>query len=135
MYLLLNLNFIQTAEATELQSNDLVYGRLSAITRYIYDTFSSTDIAGNPDYTVPGYVTFFVIFMLCAIVYKLGFAKKIKLWQNIVIYMFLFLGCILLTFFAIFLPMIEGLIVAALILIVYKGRMKLEKREEEKAAS
>ena len=41
----------------------------------------------------------------------------------------------MLTFFAFFLPMIEGLIVAALILIVYKSRMWREKREETKAAA
>lgn len=135
MLTLLSFNFIQASAPTELQSNELVYGRLSGITRYIYDTFSTVDAAGKADYTIPGYITFFAIFLLCAIVYKLGFAKKIKLWQNVVIYTFLFLGCIMLTFFAIFLPMIEGLIVAALILIVYKGRMKFEKKEEEKAAS
>ena len=135
VFSLLNVNFSQAAAATELQSNELVYGRLSGVARYIYDTFSTVDTAGNADYTIPGYITFFTIFLLCAIVYKLGFAKQIKLWQNVVIYTFLFFGCMLLTFFAFFLPMIEGLIVAALILIVYKGRMKLEKREEEKAAS
>lgn len=131
---MLNFNFIQAAAPTELQSNDLVYGRLSGITRYIYDAFSTVDAAGNADYTIPGYVTFFTIFVLCAIVYKLGFAKKIKLWQNVVVYTFLFFGCMMLTFFAIFLPMIEGLIVAALILIVYKGRMKFEKKEENTAS-
>ena len=133
--ILLNFNFIQAEAPTELQSNDLVYGRLSGITRYIYDSFSTVDAAGNADYTIPGYITFFTIFILCVIVYKLGFAREIKLWQNVVIYTFLFLGCLLLTFFAFFLPMIEGLIVAALILIVYKGRMKFEKREEEKTAN
>jgi len=129
----LSLSSIQASASTELQSNELVYGRMSGITRYIYDAFSTVDTAGNADYTIPGYITFICIFLLSALVYKLGFAKEIKLWQNVVIYAFLFLGCILLTFFAFFLPMIEGLIVAALILIVYKGRMKFEKREKDNA--
>ncbi len=88
-----------------------------------------------PNYDIAGYVLFFLVFLLSAIVYKLGFAKKLKRSQNIIIYIFLFLGCILLTFFALYLPMVEGLIVAALILIVYKTRMWREKREEQQATN
>ena len=82
-----------------------------------------------------GYVTFILVFLMSAIVYKLGFAKKLTLGRNIVIYAFLFIGCMILTFLALFLPMIEGLIVAALILIVYKSRLWREKREEAKQAN
>ena len=59
---------------------------------------------------------------MSAIVYKLGFAKKLRLLQNLVIYIFLFIGCLVLTFLAFFLPIVEGLIVAALILIIYRVR-------------
>ncbi|MGM9943488.1 MAG: YlaH-like family protein [Lysinibacillus sp.] len=98
---------------------------MSGITRYIYENM--------PSYEVAGYVVFILVFILSAIVFKLGFARELPLLKNIIIYTFLFLGCIMLTFFAFFLPMIEGLIVAALILIVYKSRMWREKREENKA--
>lgn len=75
------------------------------------------------------------MFVLSAIVYKLGFAKNdLTLVKNIIIYIFLFVGCIVLTFLALFLPMIEGLIVAALILIIYKTRLWREKREEKSAS-
>ena len=100
---------------------------MSGITRYIYENM--------PSYEVAGYVVFILVFILSAIVYKLGFARELPLLKNIIIYTFLFLGCIMLTFFAFFLPMIEGLIVAALILIVYKSRMWREKREEKKATA
>ena len=93
---------------------------MSSIARYIYEVM--------PNFDVAGYVLFFIVFLLSVIVYKLGFAKKLKFSQNAVIYTFLVLGCLMLTFLAFFLPVVEGLIVAALILIIYKTRMKLEKR-------
>ncbi|PYF06445.1 YlaH-like protein [Ureibacillus chungkukjangi] len=122
------LNYIQASAPTTTGETAFVFGRMSGITRYLYESL--------PNYTVAGYVTFFLIFILSAIVYKLGFAKNdLKLVQNIIIYVFLFIGCMVLTFLALFLPMIEGLIVAALILILYKTRLWREKREEKRAAS
>ncbi len=125
MLLNLALNFIQASVSTDETTR--VYNRMSGITRYIYENM--------PSYEVAGYVVFILVFILSAIVFKLGFARELPLMKNIIIYTFLFLGCIMLTFFAFFLPMIEGLIVAALILIVYKSRMWREKREEQKAAA
>jgi uncharacterized membrane protein len=125
--LLGELNVIQVATPVNAEETTKVYERMAGITRFLYENL--------PSYEVAGYVVFLLVFALSAIVYKLGFAKKLKLSQNIVIYVFLFLGCIMLTFFALFLPMIEGLIVAALILIVYKTRMWREKREEQQAAN
>lgn len=105
---------------------DRVFNRMSAVTRYVYEN--------APNNQVAGYIIFFLVFILSAIVYKLGFAKKLSVGKNIIIYIFLFLGCILLTFFALFLPMIEGLIVAALVLILYKIRLWREKKEEKEAS-
>lgn len=132
MTVLLNLalNFIQASAPVETINDPLVYGRMAGITRFIYEHFASVDANGTVDYTIPGYITLAVIFILSAIVFKLGFARELPLIKNIIIYAFLFVGCILLTVFAFFLPMIEGLIVAALILIVYKTRMWREKREQ-----
>ena len=123
MLLNLALNFIQASVSTDETTR--VYDRMSGITRYIYENM--------PSYEAAGYVVFILVFILSAIVFKLGFARELPLLKNIIIYIFLFLGCIMLTFFALFLPMIEGLMVAALILIVYKSRMWREKREEKKA--
>ena len=125
MLLNLALNFIQASVSTD--ETTIVYDRMSGITRYIYENM--------PSYEVAGYVVFILVFILSAIVFKLGFARELPLLKNIVIYTFLFLGCLMLTFFAFFLPMIEGLMVAALILVVYKSRMWREKREEAKAAA
>jgi len=125
--LLGELNFIQVAAQTNVEETAIAYEKMAGITRFLY--------VNLPSYEMAGYVLFALVFLLSALVYKLGFAKKLKLSQNIVIYIFLFLGCIMLTFFALYLPMVEGLIVAALILIVYKARMWREKREEQQAAN
>lgn len=108
-----------------------VYGRMSGIARYIYDALGVVDeTTKEVSYDTAGFVLLLLIFALSAIVFKLGFAKALPLWQNVIIYIMLFLGCIMLTFFAFFLPIVEGLIVAALILIIYKSRLWREKREE-----
>lgn len=131
MLLNVALNLSQVAAATVEEETERAFNRMSGITRYIYENFSNVDAAGTVDYTVPGYITFVLVFILSAIVFKLGFARELSLFKNIIIYAFLFVGCIMLTFFAFFLPMVEGLIVAALILIIYKSRMWREKREAQ----
>lgn len=119
-----NLVLLATVSTNE---SDYVFNRMSGITRYLYENLPSFEIAG--------YATFVLVFLMSAIVYKLGFAKKLSFGRNIIIYTFLFIGCMVLTFLALFLPMIEGLIVAALILIIYKSRLWREKREEAKQLS
>ncbi|MEK4698737.1 YlaH-like family protein [Solibacillus sp. FSL R7-0668] len=119
----LNLVLLTTVSTEETMD---VMNRMSGITRYLYENL--------PNYDIAGYVTFVLVFLLSALVYKLGFAKKLPIRKNVIIYTFLFIGCIVLTFLALFLPMIEGLIISALILIVYKSRLWREKREQAKQA-
>jgi len=69
------------------------------------------------------------VLVLSVIVYRLGFAKKLPLLKNIVIYALLALGCTILTFFAVFLPVAEGLVIAALVLIIYKVRLHQSKKQ------
>lgn len=134
MLLNISFNFIQATAATDEMTR--AYEKMSGVTRYVYENFSSINAAtGEMDYKVPGYITFVIVFLLSAIVFKLGFARELPLMKNIIIYAFLFLGCVMLTFFAFFLPMVEGLMVAALILIVYKSRMWRDKRDERAANS
>ena len=122
-----SLSFNQTSTVI---NDEFVFGRMSGIARYLYDAFGIiNESTGEVDYDVAGFVLLLVIYALSAIVFKLGFAKALPLWQNMIIYFMLFLGCIMLTFFAFFLPIVEGLLVATLILIVYKSRMWREKRE------
>lgn len=82
--------------------------------------------------TLGMWLLYITIVVLCIIVFKLGFAKKLPIAKSIMIYIFLILGCTLLTFFAVFLPITEGLVVAALILIIYKVRLHQTKKLEGK---
>ncbi|MGD6818400.1 YlaH-like family protein [Metabacillus sp. 84] len=78
-----------------------------------------------------GWTMLTVVLILSIIVFKLGFAKKLPPLKAALIYLFLFLGCIILTFLAIFLPIAEGLIIASLILIIYKIRLRRHKKMEQ----
>lgn len=117
------------------QETEFVYNRMSGISRFIYEFFGTPVTGGEMDYSIAGYVLFATVFLMSALVYKLGFAKKLKFYQSLIIYIFLFLGCLILTFLAFFLPIVEGLIVAALILIVYRVRRMNEHKAEEDPAT
>jgi hypothetical protein len=82
----------------------------------------------NP--TLGMWLLYITIIALSVLVYKLGFAKKLPLLKSAVIYFFLAAGSTILTFLGIFLPVAEGLVVAALILIIYKVRLRNHKNEE-----
>ncbi|RIW29473.1 hypothetical protein D3H55_18715 [Bacillus salacetis] len=82
----------------------------------------------NP--TLGMWLLYFTIIALSILVYKLGFAKKLPPLKSAVIYFFLAAGSTVLTFLGIFLPVAEGLVVAALILIIYKVRLRNHKKEE-----
>lgn len=76
------------------------------------------------------WMLYLTILLLSILVYKLGFAKKLPILKSLVIYLFLGFGCTVLTFLGIFLPVAEGLVVAALILIIYKIRLYQSKKQE-----
>ncbi|MBM7659515.1 type IV secretory pathway TrbL component [Bacillus mesophilus] len=85
----------------------------------------------NPE--IGMWLLYITIFLLSALVYKLGFAKKLPLLKTIVIYFFLGLGCSFLTILAVALPVVEGLMVASLVLIIYKIRLNQSKKEGSSA--
>lgn len=74
---------------------------------------------------------YLTILGLCILVYQLGFAKKLPLLKNVIIYTVMALGCTLLSFFAVFLPMGEALVIASLVLGIYKFRLHNSKKEEQ----
>lgn len=82
----------------------------------------------NPE--VGMWLLFLTVVALAIIVFKLGFARKLSLWKNVIVYGFLIFGCTLLTALAIFMPLAESLAIAAIVLIIYKLRLKAEKKAE-----
>ncbi|MBU8906733.1 YlaH-like family protein [Desertibacillus haloalkaliphilus] len=71
-----------------------------------------------------------IIVILSIVVYNLGFARKLPVLKSAIVYIALFVGCIPITIFAIGMPVIESLIVAAIILGVYKFNLARKQKEE-----
>ncbi|MBS4193848.1 YlaH-like family protein [Lederbergia citri] len=104
-----------------LTTSDLrAINNFSPTLRFFYELTNSASAAN--------WLLWLTITGLAILVYKLGFAKKLPLMKSAIIYLFLIVGCLFLTFLAIFLPITEGLMVAALILIIYKIRLNREKK-------
>ncbi|OLN21173.1 hypothetical protein BTO30_16390 [Domibacillus antri] len=76
------------------------------------------------------YIYWGILIALSILVYNLGFAKKLKMWQNVIIYISLAIGSLLLLILSYQLPVVESLIVAALVLGTYKFRLKKHQKEE-----
>lgn len=74
---------------------------------------------------------YITIFGLCIVVYQLGFAKKLPLLKNIVLYAMMAFGCTILCFLGVFLPMAEGLMLTVVILGIYKLRLRSSKRKAQ----
>ncbi|AOM83309.1 YlaH-like family protein [Salisediminibacterium beveridgei] len=72
---------------------------------------------------------FIMITVLSILVFNLGFARKLPLFKNIVVYAVMLFGNMFITFFALTLPIIESLGIAAVILGVYKLQLNRHKRE------
>lgn len=109
-----SLILLNTQSGANLQERLTFFGRV-----YGLDT--------NPDAGM--WYLFITIFVLCAIVYQLGFARKVKLWQTAVIYIMMFIGVIFLTFFGAFYPVAECLVVIAIVLAGYRYRLHKERKE------
>lgn len=85
-------------------------------------------VTENP--SVANWLLWITITILMIIVYNLGFARKLPLLKSAIIYILLIFGCLFLTFLAIFLPIVEGLMVAAIVLIIYKIRLRQHQKRE-----
>lgn len=77
------------------------------------------------------WLLYITIVVLCIIVYKLGFARKLPLLKSMIVYLVLAFGCTILCSLAIFLPIAEGLVVAAIVLIIYKLRRRSKSQQVE----
>ncbi|MFJ7730089.1 YlaH-like family protein [Neobacillus sp. NPDC097160] len=79
------------------------------------------------------WLQYLYIVILSTIVYKLGFAKKLPMLKNIVIYLCLLIGCFVMLIFSYALPIAEGLAGAAILLIIYKIRLHQSKKQQTEA--
>lgn len=77
------------------------------------------------------WLLYLTIVVLSALVYQLGFAKKLPILKTAVIYVFLMIGCFVLTIFAEGFPVVECLIVIAIVFGGYKFRLYRSKKNGE----
>ena len=86
----------------------------------------------NNEYTAhyASLILYVTIVVLSFIVYKLGFARKLPPLKALVIYMFLMVGDIILTFLAYQQPIVGVLIIATIVLCIYKIRLMQTKKKD-----
>lgn len=73
---------------------------------------------------------FGTIVVLSAIVYQLGFAKKLPVLKTALVYVFLIVGCFVITIFAERFPVVKCLMVIAIVFGGYKYRLYRSKKNE-----
>ncbi|WP_096199203.1 YlaH-like family protein [Bacillus sp. FJAT-45350] len=93
-------------------------------------TFAAlVNIDQNP--VVGFWLLFGIVVLMSIVVYNLGFARKLPLLKQAVIYIMLLIGSIPITIFAIGMPVVESLLVAALVLGIYKYRLAKSQKEQQ----
>ncbi|MGJ9383934.1 hypothetical protein CR203_02180 [Salipaludibacillus neizhouensis] len=90
--------------------------------------------ASDPENAVMAYfVMYLIINALSIVVFNLGFARKLPILKTVVVYVVMFLGNFIITILSFSLPIIESLLIAAVILGVYKIQLRRHKKEEAMA--
>lgn len=88
--------------------------------------------AGDPNnFVMAFWVMYIIVNALSILVFNLGFARKLPLLKNVVIYVLMFIGNMFMTLLALTLPIIESLFIATLVLGIYKLQLKRHKQEQE----
>lgn len=87
-------------------------------------------VSENPDQGM--LLLYGTIVVLSIIAYNLGFSHKLPLLKSLVVYAVLFLGCTILSFLGVFLPIAEGLAVICAVLLIYRIRRYIENKNKNK---
>ena len=91
-------------------------------------TFAAlVNIDQNP--VIGFWLLFGIVVILSIIVYNLGFARKLPILKSAIVYILLLVGSIPITIFAIGMPVVESLLLAAAVLGIYKYRLAKSKKE------
>ncbi|PSL50837.1 YlaH-like protein [Salsuginibacillus halophilus] len=76
------------------------------------------------------WLLYLAVTVMSIVVFNLGFARKLPLLKNVIVYAALLFGTFPLTLFAIGMPIVEALIASALVLGIYRLRLKSHKKEQ-----
>ncbi len=96
-----------------------------------FSTLAEALGAGNPEQFLYAFsILYLVVVVLTVVVYNLGFARKLPILKQVVVYIALLFGSIFTTLLALRLPVVESLLIATFVLGAYKFRMYREKKEK-----
>ncbi|HET7616116.1 MAG TPA: YlaH-like family protein [Bacillales bacterium] len=74
---------------------------------------------------------YLTVLFLSAVVYQLGFARKLPVLKNAVIFLFLMVGCFVMTIFAERFPVVKCLLAIAVVFGGYKFRLYRSKKNND----
>ncbi|MBU9711266.1 YlaH-like family protein [Evansella tamaricis] len=87
--------------------------------------------AGNPENFFTAFpIIYLIVNVLTIVVFNLGFARKLPILKLVVVYTVMFIGNLFITLLALTLPIVESLVVAAIVLWVYKLQLRRHKKDE-----
>jgi hypothetical protein len=69
-------------------------------------------------------ILYVITLVLLAVVYNLGFAKRLPILKAVVVYLVLAIGALPIAFLGIALPLVEALMIAVVMLAIVRYRMK-----------
>lgn len=96
-------------------------------------TFFATLFQVDKNAKLGMWLLYLTIVILTIIAYKLGFSHKLSRLKSAIIYLVLILGCTILTFLGVILPIAEGLLVMVVVLLIYKLRRRNEVQQGSKS--
>ncbi|MDQ0416354.1 hypothetical protein J2Z48_000518 [Croceifilum oryzae] len=75
-----------------------------------------------------------IIFILTAIIYQSTFATRLSLGKNLLVYLFLAIGCYVITVMQVLrFPMVQALLITVVLIVVTKVRLTISKKNESKS--
>lgn len=82
---------------------------------------------------LPPLAIYGIILVLTAVIYQTTFARPLPVLKQMVVYLFLALGCYLLLIFHILgFPMIPALFATVVLIVVTKARLNMSKKQAQK---
>lgn len=82
--------------------------------------------------SLPPFAVYLIIFVLAAIVYQTAFAIRLPLLKNILLYITLAFGCLLLLLFHYMgFPMIPILAISAVVILIVRLRLTMGKKNQK----
>ncbi|RKD75500.1 MULTISPECIES: YlaH-like family protein [Sinobaca] len=91
---------------------------------------------GIHEYPITGFwLLYAAVVIMCILVFNMGFARKLPLLKNVIVYSALLIGALPLTIFAIGMAVVESLFAAAVVLAIYRLRLKRHKQEQNQQPS